>query len=178
MLTDDEDGNRICPKTVTESEILDSGTESTRFLLRIGRCPIRPGMTRKATAALPLPAENRRRENFCSVKKYFVVLWDRDMKTDQDMLTRVREMEDRYDELTRVLAGLDEAISEYKDYKSDLMALKEYMESGQWKKDYEADEAGLIPKDMKRGVLSEDGLYDLLQGADKILKLAREVLSE
>ena len=57
MLTDDEDGNRICPKTVTESEILDSGTESARFLLRIGRCPIRPGMTRKATAALPLPAE-------------------------------------------------------------------------------------------------------------------------
>ena len=100
------------------------------------------------------------------------------MKTDQDMLTRVREMEDRYDELTRVLAGLDEAVSEFIDYKTDLMALKEYMESGQWRKDYEADEAGLIPKDMKRGVLSEDGLYDLLQGADKILKLAREVLSD
>lgn len=100
------------------------------------------------------------------------------MKTNKELLTRVREMEDRYDEVTRVLAGLDEAISEFKDYKSDLMALREYMESGQWKKDYEADEAGLIPKDMKRGVLSEDGLYDLLQGADKILKLAREVLSD
>lgn len=100
------------------------------------------------------------------------------MKTDQDMLTRVREMEDRYDELARVLAGLDEAVSEFKDYKTDLMALKEYMESGQWKKDYEADEAGLIPKDMKRGVLSEDGLYDLLQGADRILKLARESFTD
>ena len=100
------------------------------------------------------------------------------MRSNQELLTRVREMEDRYDELARVLAGLDEAISEFKDYKSDLMALKEYMESGQWKKDYEADEAGLIPTDMKRGVLSEDGLYDLLQGAGKILKLAREVLSE
>ena len=117
-------------------------------------------------------------EDFCSVEKYFVVLWDRDMKTDQDMLTRVREMEDRYDEVTRVLAGLDEAISEFNDYKSDLMTLREYMESGQWKADFESDEAGLIPKDMKRGVLSEDGLYELLQGADKILKLARESFTE
>ena len=100
------------------------------------------------------------------------------MKQNQELLTRVREMEDRYDEVTRVLAGLDEAISEFKDYKSDLMALKEYMESGQWKKDFEADEAGQIPADMKRGVLSEDGLYGLLQGAGRILRMAREVLPE
>ena len=98
------------------------------------------------------------------------------MKQNQELLTRVREMEDRYDEVTRVLAGLDEAISEFKDYKSDLMALREYMESGQWKADFEADEAGQIPAEVKKGVLSEDGLYELLQGADKILRLAREVL--
>lgn len=73
-------------------------------------------------------------------------------------------------------AGLDEAISEYKTFKPDLQALREYMESGQWKQDFEADEAGQIPADVKRGVLSEDGLYDLLQGADKILSLAKEVL--
>ena len=95
---------------------------------------------------------------------------------NQDLLTRVREMEERYDELTRVLAGLDEAISEYKTFKPDLQALREYMESGQWKQDFEADETGQIPADVKRGVLSEDGLYDLLQGADKILSLAKEVL--
>lgn len=95
---------------------------------------------------------------------------------NQDLLTRVREMEERYDELTRVLAGLDEAISEYKTFKPDLQALREYMESGQWEQDFEADEAGQIPADVKRGVLSEDGLYDLLQGADKILSLAQEAL--
>lgn len=95
---------------------------------------------------------------------------------NQDLLTRVREMEERYDELTRVLAGLDEAISEYKTFKPDLQALREYMESGQWKQDFEADEAGQIPADVKRGVLSEDGLYDLLQGADKILSRAQEAL--
>ena len=98
------------------------------------------------------------------------------MINKNELLTRVREMEDHYDELTRVLAGLDDAISEYNDFKADLQILREYMESGQWKKDFESDEAGKIPAEVKRGVLSEDGLYDFLQGADKILEFAREVL--
>ena len=56
-----------------------------------------------------------------------------------ELLKRVSEMERHYD------------------------ILKEYMDSGQWKADFEADEAGKIPAGVKRGVLSEDGLYDLLE---------------
>ena len=41
--------------------------------------------------------------------------------------------------------------------------LREYMDSGRWKADFGADERGEIPSGLKRGVLSEDGLYDLLQ---------------
>ena len=95
---------------------------------------------------------------------------------ENELLTLVREMEDRYDELSRVIAELDDAISEYQDFKADLQILREYMETGQWKKDFESDEADKIPADVKRGVLSEDGLYDFLQGADKILAFAKEVL--
>ena len=51
---------------------------------------------------------------------------------------------------------------------AELQALREYMESGQWKADFEADEAGQIPPGVKRGVLSEDGLYDLLLEAEKV----------
>ena len=42
-------------------------------------------------------------------------------------------------------------------------ALKEYMDSGLWLSDYEADERGELPPELKRGVLSQDGLYELLQ---------------
>ncbi|WP_074741909.1 DUF4298 domain-containing protein [Ruminococcus sp. YRD2003] len=42
-----------------------------------------------------------------------------------------------------------------------LKALSEYYSSDAWKRDYAADEAGLLPKDLKRGVLSEDGIYAL-----------------
>jgi hypothetical protein len=92
-------------------------------------------------------------------------------------LDRISQMEDRFDEVTRVMAALDEAVSEYADFKSEIKALQDYMESGQWKEDYEADEAGKIPANVKRGVLSEDGLYDLLEESDRILARAREILA-
>ena len=41
--------------------------------------------------------------------------------------------------------------------------LTAYYESGQWLKDYEADERGELPRNLKRGVLSQDGLWELLQ---------------
>ena len=44
-----------------------------------------------------------------------------------------------------------------------LAALEAYYTSGQWREDYEADERGELPPDLKRGVLSQDGLYDLLE---------------
>jgi len=44
-----------------------------------------------------------------------------------------------------------------------LRQLSDYYGSAAWKRDLAADEAGLLPKDLKRGVLSEDGIYDLLE---------------
>ena len=42
-------------------------------------------------------------------------------------------------------------------------ALEAYYGSEEWKRDFADDEAGLLPGDLKRGILSEDGLYDLLE---------------
>ena len=41
--------------------------------------------------------------------------------------------------------------------------LEAYYESVKWRKDYENDEAGLLPSNLSRGVLSEDGIYNLLE---------------
>ena len=41
--------------------------------------------------------------------------------------------------------------------------LAEYYGSDEWKQDFADDEAGLLPKDLKRGVLSEDGLWNILE---------------
>ena len=36
-----------------------------------------------------------------------------------------------------------------------------------WQKDFEADEQGKLPESLKRGVLSEDGLWNLLEEVDE-----------
>ena len=74
------------------------------------------------------------------------------------MTARVQEMEQRFDRLSAAL----KKGARYEDMKADYEALDRYMRSGQWRKDFEADEKERLPKDMKRGVLSEDGLYEVL----------------
>ena len=41
--------------------------------------------------------------------------------------------------------------------------LEAYYGSDEWKQDFADDEAGRLPKQLKRGVLSEDGIYNLLE---------------
>lgn len=44
-----------------------------------------------------------------------------------------------------------------------LKSLSGYYGSSAWKRDFAADEAGLLPKKLARGVLSEDEVYNLLE---------------
>ena len=41
--------------------------------------------------------------------------------------------------------------------------LEAYYTSDEWKRDFTDDEAGLLPKKLLRGVLAEDGIYNLLE---------------
>lgn len=52
-----------------------------------------------------------------------------------------------------------------------LKTLSDYQESGQWLKDYALDESGALPANLKRGVLSEDKLYNFLIDAREFLHL-------
>ncbi len=99
------------------------------------------------------------------------------MKKQSELLRRVREMERRFDELTARVEELDTAVSAFEASRPDLEALRDYLESGQWLTDYESDEAGDIPAGIKRGVLSEDGLYDLLRRVDEVVSRVQGLLS-
>ena len=75
---------------------------------------------------------------------------------------RIIRMEALYDEASSLLKDLKEALERYEEAGETFRTLSAYLENG-WKKDYEADERGKIPRDIKRGVLSQDGLYNLLE---------------
>lgn len=87
--------------------------------------------------------------------------------TPQD-IQRIKDFEYKFNEVSRVLAALEKAMDEWAEVKGWLEELREYQESGPWQKDFEADERGEIPADIERGVLSEDGLWNLLEKVSEL----------
>lgn len=84
-------------------------------------------------------------------------------------VARIQAMEERYDHVLAALDEFERAEARLAGLSDEIAALREYYESGKWQKDFEADEAGLVPRDLPREVLSEDALYNLLAEADEIL---------
>ena len=74
---------------------------------------------------------------------------------------RIAYMEALFDKSEAVVKRLESALEDFAEIENDIAVLEAYYDKD-WRKDFEADEAGKLPKDLKRGVLSEDGLYDLL----------------
>ena len=66
------------------------------------------------------------------------------------------------DRVAPALGNLEEALDAFDGIQEDVRELSGYYESDEWREDFEADEAGQLPADLKRGVLSEDGIYDVL----------------
>ena len=75
---------------------------------------------------------------------------------------RIAQMEALFEKLNQVLNQLDLSLEQYQNITSMIDKLADYYSSDDWKQDFLADEMGELPKDLKRGVLSEDGIYNLL----------------
>ena len=86
--------------------------------------------------------------------------------TETERIRRVREMERRMHELSAAAEGLQTALAAYEAALPARRALEDYYESPLWQEDFAADEAGLLPADLCRGVLTEDALFDLLGDTD------------
>ena len=71
-------------------------------------------------------------------------------------------MERRLVRATHVVRRLSLALDNYETIKNDIAALDSYYGSETWRQDFADDEAGLLPEGLKRGVLSEDGIWNLL----------------
>ena len=71
-------------------------------------------------------------------------------------------MERRLDRASAAVKHLMAALERYEAVKPDIAALDEYYGSEVWRKDFADDEKGLLPDGLKRGVLSEDAIWNLL----------------
>ncbi len=78
------------------------------------------------------------------------------------MIERINKMEFYFDVLQNVAKEDPSEIKRNDLLQEMYQRLMQYYENGLWMHDFKADEKGLLPKELKRGVLSEDGVYNLL----------------
>ena len=95
------------------------------------------------------------------------------MKTDK-AVKRIEEMEQVLDRACSVIADLEKNIAELESLQPDIQKLEAYYTGKDWKADLKLDEQGKLPKDLKRGVLSEDGIYDLLEKNKELQDLIKK----
>ena len=86
-------------------------------------------------------------------------------------IDRIKTMEIKFDKAFRAATGLDTALETFKAAIPDIEELAAYYESDLWREDYAADRDGKLPLNLKRGVLSQDGLYNLLTDFQRLKEL-------
>ena len=88
-----------------------------------------------------------------------------------EVIARIQQMEQYMDEVSEVVKNCPGTMKKDAEFCRKVEFLKEYMDCGQWLADYEADECGELPTDLKRGVLSQDGLYNLLGEVEEMQRM-------
>lgn len=81
----------------------------------------------------------------------------------REAVGRIAQMEQCFDALREAAACHPSSLRDDPSLAAMLQSLTQYYDGGLWLRDYELDEQGLLPPTQKRGVLSQDGVYDLLE---------------
>ncbi len=134
-------GKRILQETMLYLHRNDPGCSITSHVSRKNR----------------ISAQTHRAAGFSGTKDAegdFLMTWS------DAQLARIEEQEARLD---RILASDNPSVE-------DLRLLAAYYDGPQWRMDFESDEAGQIPEQIKRGVLSEDAIYDVLTSYEEMLR--------
>ena len=95
-----------------------------------------------------------------------------------EQIERIEKMERFLDRASQAVIHLSAALDEYADVQDALRQLSDYYGSDAWKHDFAADSASLLPQDLKRGVLSEDAVWNLLEDVRDLKERMREMLTD
>ena len=80
-----------------------------------------------------------------------------------EQIERIQQMERCLDCASQAVMRLSAALDEFADTQDALRQLSDYYGSDAWKQDFNDDSKGVLPPDLKRGVLSEDAVWNLLE---------------
>ena len=92
-----------------------------------------------------------------------------------EQLERIKTMEQHLDRASQAVIQMSAALDDYIGAQTAIHELSSYYDSDDWKQDFADEEAGRLPKDLKRGVLSEDGIWNLLADNQELRERLLEV---
>ena len=95
-----------------------------------------------------------------------------------EQINRIQQMERSLDRASQAVMHLSAALDEYAASQDALRQLSDYYGSDVWKQDLAADFAGLLPQDLKRGVLSEDAVWNLLEDVRDLKERMGEMVKD
>ena len=81
---------------------------------------------------------------------------------DHTGIERIKQMELHFNTALSVIKEPTKTPEMLEAIKEDVTILDGYYGSKLWQQDFAKDESGRLPKGLKRGVLSEDGIWNLL----------------
>ncbi len=93
-------------------------------------------------------------------------------------MQRIREMEQCLDRATKAVADMEKALADYQATLPDIAMLSAYLNSDERRRDLADDERGLLPHDLKRGVLSEDGIWNLLERDNELRQEIQQIINQ
>ena len=84
-------------------------------------------------------------------------------------IERIRHFEKLLDRVTLANEELENALENFRAAHEAVRELDGYYGSEDWRQDLADDEAGKLPTDLKRGVLSEDAAFNALTDYRRLL---------
>ncbi len=94
-----------------------------------------------------------------------------------DQIERIKTMEEHLDKASQAVKALSEALDLYTEAMESIETIDDYLVSDEWQKDFNDSEAGKLPKDLKCGVLSEDGIWNVVDSSRELNCQMLEIVS-
>ena len=95
-----------------------------------------------------------------------------------NQIERIKTMDLQLDRASQAVMQLSAALEDYAEAQPAIRELSAYYGSDEWKQDFADDEEGLLPPDLKRGVLSEDAAWNVLADSNALNIRMLEVITE
>ena len=99
-----------------------------------------------------------------------------------DQIDRINKYEYILNNSNQIIKNLEKTINDLNNIQSDIKSLNDYYGSSEWYQDIDDDKLGLLPKDINKGILSEDAIYNLLMNNKEIaidmLEVATNILKK